>query len=577
MSVHAARWTLAIIGSVLANSVLVLLVLLAVTPQEEPDDNRSEARIRIESHRVDQQHAQAADARGDAAGEAEADGDSVSQASIPTSRSEPMPPSSVNLPATSGAVARTGPAETPREPLGATSAVTAPVVDTGAVGTHLRAGSVPESGVVPRSPDAIHAGQRPVPSVRQPGRELPTAKAPAVAGHAERVLGSPAIGSMMMVSAATPEPQEPAARPVEAVAPASPATQFVSSAFLDGTGVRPTPPRSASVSAIGPPRSERLAPSRPSGRAVASSRKGGQEVSPTPDRAARLAPATPPEGEISQSAPPEDLVLAMLAWTGGAEAQVDAASLSTIQSFMREGDSGDADDEVRDALSALLASVPCARLQTVFVPESGRLELHGHIPEEGLRDPVLTALRGQIGSAIPVADSMLILPRPQCGTLAAIAATALPQSSDQSTNPRIVGPDAYAKLYDFSEGERLVFELSGPDYPAHIYADYFDAEGTVIHLEPNELAPLRRLDVAEVVRIGADDGALELRVAPPFGQEIVVAMAASSQLYNGVRPIREPALPYLELLRERVEAARDRDPGFKGEWIYFFVRTHESG
>ena len=37
----------------------------------------------------------------------------------------------------------------------------------------------------------------------------------------------------------------------------------------------------------------------------------------------------------------------------------------------------------------------------------------------------------------------------------------------------------------------------------------------------------------------------------------------------------EPAAPYLEWLRSRVQVARAADPGFKGEWVYFFVSTSE--
>jgi hypothetical protein len=222
------------------------------------------------------------------------------------------------------------------------------------------------------------------------------------------------------------------------------------------------------------------------------------------------------------------------------------------------------------------ASVPCARLQTRFIPETGTLELRGHIPETALRGPVLAALQAQIGGAIRVSDQLLILPRPQCGALAGIAAVGLPQSTDQLTNPRVVGPDAHVREYRYAAGQRLTFDLTAPDYDSVIYVDYFDAEGMVIHLQPNDIVPLTPILAKNPVTVGQERNgipSLNITIAPPFGQEIAVAFAASAPLYDGLRPIREPAEPYLAFLRDRVAAARAAYPDFKGEWVYFFMTT----
>ncbi|MEM6824701.1 MAG: DUF4384 domain-containing protein, partial [Pseudomonadota bacterium] len=276
-------------------------------------------------------------------------------------------------------------------------------------------------------------------------------------------------------------------------------------------------------------------------------------------------------------APPALATVAALAWSGGDGATVDPASIAAIQSFMRAGDLPQgAVDAVRDGIGGLLASVPCARLQTVFDPASGALELRGHVPEEGLRGPVLAALQARVGAAIPVADNVRILPRPQCGALAGIAAVGLPQSEAQESDPKVVGAGAHARVYTFRDGERLEFELQGPDYPAFFYIDYFDAKGSVLHLQPNEFVPLEAVGIKEILTIGSertDKPSISITVAPPFGQEIMVAFVASEPLFEGLRPIEEAAGPYLEALTAAVAAARAREPDFKGEWVYFFVET----
>lgn len=255
---------------------------------------------------------------------------------------------------------------------------------------------------------------------------------------------------------------------------------------------------------------------------------------------------------------------------------MDPVSLAAISAFMQPSDTSAEGAGLRDGLSALLTSVPCARLQTAFDPATGALELRGHIPDPALRADLVARLSAQIGSAIPVSDRMQILPPPQCGTLAAMDAVGLPQSTEQETNPRIVGPDTQIRDYRFLAGQRLELDLTAPDYPAYVYADYFDAEGNVIHLQPNEIVPLAAVAPAEPLSIGrASPGrpALEITIAPPFGQEIAVAFAASRPVFDGPRPMVEPAAPYLDSLRDAIAAARRDDPDFKGEWVYFFVST----
>lgn len=271
-------------------------------------------------------------------------------------------------------------------------------------------------------------------------------------------------------------------------------------------------------------------------------------------------------------------VKAALAFSG-ANGDVDPISIAAFQSFMQPGDIAAKGDPLRDGISGLLAQVPCSRLQVGFDPETATLQINGHIPEGDLRAPVLAALRAQMGADIAVSDNILILPHPQCGALAGIAGVGLPQSTDQITNPLVVGQDTHAKVFTFIKGDLWSLNMVAPDYDAYIYLDYFDAGGMVLHVEPNELAPLRHAATQSIVQnIGGetDRGAgLRLVIGPPYGQEIAVAFAASQPLYDGLRPIQEPAAAYLEWLKTRVTQARADDPDFKGEWVYFFVSTTE--
>ncbi len=314
------------------------------------------------------------------------------------------------------------------------------------------------------------------------------------------------------------------------------------------------------------------APSAPAARAQPDSADVPSAV-PSSQEAPGVAPDA---AELAPSTPKTDALVARLAWTGQGDAEVSAVSLAAIQSFLQEGDVA-AGEAVRDGIEGLLSQVPCSRIQAAFQPETGALELRGHIPEDGLRGPVLAALQAQMGADIPVTDNLLILERPQCGSLAGIAGVGLPQSTDQDRNPLLVGPSAHATVYDFRAGQRLNFGRSqAPDYESYIYLDYFDADGNVIHLAPNERVPLERFPPKVAIAFGPDSVSgriLDVQIGPPYGQEIAVAFASSVPIYDGVRPLIEPAAPYLEFLHDRVAKAREAHADFKGEWVYFFVAT----
>ena len=304
--------------------------------------------------------------------------------------------------------------------------------------------------------------------------------------------------------------------------------------------------------------------------------EGQTATSPEPD----LRSAMPGEIQAEKTAlrvPDAESVKATLAFPGGADG-VDPASLAAFQSFMEPGDPTTDAAPLRDGISALLAQVPCSRLQVIFNPDTLSLEVRGHIPENDQRAPVLDTLRDQMGTDISVSDNILILPRPQCGALAGIGNVGLPQSTDQITNPLLIGEDTHARVLDFVKDDRLWFDITAPDYDAYVYVDFFDAGGNVLHLVPNGQVPLGLTSAQSPMQVGTKtegERGLSLLVGPPYGQEIAVAFAASRPLYEGLRPVSEPAAPYLDWLASRVRQAREQDPDFKGEWVYLFVKTAE--
>ncbi|WP_146205042.1 DUF4384 domain-containing protein [Meridianimarinicoccus roseus] len=628
----AGAWGLAVAASMAAHGVLLAIVGLAVAPDIAPQQPAAQSRLNVAAYAVDRAEAAAADPRGERALEPAAPGSSIAGAAVPVSQVRPaalaapqaeaLRPSSVpvaadprleTVPAAPLPAAATVP-QTGRLPSASRLAPVAAAADVlmGTLPAELPGAAPVSAARISDKAAAVETAPETAALALPSGPALAALTAPGGAPTGEVLPRADVAQALPSLADARLEPGDTAAAPAPTRDPAEAAAVLqaglaaavrVETAELAPAAARPLAAPAGRVTAAAE-QSQPATSAAPPAESPAVSSTGALALRlPTvrPDPALAAQQSQPPavaalqglaEGEAASGLPPADMavqapsaapatehVTAALAWTGGGSDRVDPASLAAIGAFMQPGDLAASDasaGHVRDGIAGLLASVPCARLQTTFLPETGQLQIKGHIPEDGLRKPILAALQGQVGASIPLADDLLILPRPTCGALAGIAAVGLAQSTEQARNPRVVGPDTHARVYRFDEGERLFFDLTGPDYPSYFYIDYFDADGNVLHLQPNEIVPLEAIGAKQDVTVGrGGDGrpGLEITVSPPFGDEIMVAFATSRPLYSGLRPLVEPAAPYLDFLKDRVAAARAADPAFKGEWVYFFVQT----
>jgi hypothetical protein len=566
-------WTSGIALSVALHAGILVAVPRAFAPEPVADQPIPRSEMQVETQAVARSESSAIPPPADSAAATSAAGANLAQGSIPQSRATATPPE----------MSRLAPAAPPPDTTVAASSPPPPAT----------AAAPTPATLAPATPSASAITAAPPPAA-------PVAStAPAAPALSAAPTGTQALAAVLSEPASLAAAPPPSAQPTVApatpsLAAATPAVDTVTAASDTPPVLAPaTPPESAITAA--PPPAAPVVSTAPAAPTLSAAPTGTQPLAAALSEPASLAAAPPPPAQptsapetqsVSQSAPPADplgesspeaeRITAELAFTGADDIALDPQALATIQSFMQPGDPGSAAAEARDALEALLSQVPCSRLQAEFDPDNGTIALRGHIPDEDLRAPVLAALQAQVGQGITVTDAMLILPRPQCGALAGIGAVGLPQSTDQVTNSRIAGNDAHARVFAYRGGDSLLLEMQAPDYDAYVYVDYYDADGNVIHLVPNDIVPLILHPAQSAMIVGrAADGqpALEITIGPPFGQEIAVAFAASSPLYDGLRPTVEEAGPYLSWLAERVAEARAADPGFKGEWVYFFIST----
>jgi hypothetical protein len=276
--------------------------------------------------------------------------------------------------------------------------------------------------------------------------------------------------------------------------------------------------------------------------------------------------------------PDADAVTAVAAFSADLATSLSEGALDAVEAFLVP-DPGAEGLALRDGIAERLAGVACARVQTAFDPETGALELRGHVPDPRDRVRLANAVRAELGGALPVVDRLLELPRPQCEVLSGLAAAGIPQSTEQFTNPLIIGENSHARVYDFREGEVMQLDIGGADYDGWLYLDYYDSAGEVLHLAPNEAVSPVRLAARAVAKFGGGGaadvaaGRVRLEVGAPFGKDIAVALVTSAPLFDDLRPTREPIADYLAALALRVEDLRRRYPDFKAEWVYLFIST----
>jgi hypothetical protein len=92
---------------------------------------------------------------------------------------------------------------------------------------------------------------------------------------------------------------------------------------------------------------------------------------------------------------------------------------------------------------------------------------------------------------------------------------------------------------------------------SYIAVDYYSLDGSVTHLLPNARARDNRAPPNYTATIGSLG---EWGIGKPFGAELVVLMTTPAPLFDGVRPISEPAAAYLADVAGRLDKMRAKGP-----------------
>lgn len=98
-------------------------------------------------------------------------------------------------------------------------------------------------------------------------------------------------------------------------------------------------------------------------------------------------------------------------------------------------------------------------------------------------------------------------------------------------------------------GDLLTVSLTLPGFPAYLRVSYFTHDGEVVHLHPTPSDPARAFGPR--VRLALGDpaaGGPRWEVGPPYGTEMIVAVASERPLFPTGRPEAEQSDAYLAAL-----------------------------
>ena len=149
----------------------------------------------------------------------------------------------------------------------------------------------------------------------------------------------------------------------------------------------------------------------------------------------------------------------------------------------------------------------------------------------------------QIAASVPntIVGNVIVAPWPQCEALRTLQKPLL--VADRPT----IDIGASAELHS---GDLLKIQVSSPAQISYLYVSYIQADGSVVHLvQPNALVPQPTLPRQTLVFGSGTDGQPKFTVSPPFGREMIIAIASRSPLFDHELPMQQTERDYLSELR----------------------------
>lgn len=208
------------------------------------------------------------------------------------------------------------------------------------------------------------------------------------------------------------------------------------------------------------------------------------------------------------------------------------------------------------ALDPPLASYQCASLE---VAQTGTAAvIRGFVGSEADLGKLYESAK-RAGVRVEVA----VRPWPQCETLLTFKeAFAEPGAPEL----RLRGDKR-----EYRKGEPLIIEVKTPPVPSYLYLIYVQASGGVVHLvQPRGPAPTPQPQARTIVLGDGAAGGPKFTIDGPYGDEMILAIASQSPLFDEGRPSLETEREFLTAFRKALLVRPSAEAGKRkvsGAWI----------
>ncbi|MDD9980361.1 MAG: DUF4384 domain-containing protein [Gammaproteobacteria bacterium] len=139
-------------------------------------------------------------------------------------------------------------------------------------------------------------------------------------------------------------------------------------------------------------------------------------------------------------------------------------------------------------------------------------------------------------------------PWPQCEALMTLERPLATPSKPSISLPKSV----------YRASDTLAFDVSMAGFQGYMHVAYIQADGSVVNLVQSDPLTLSTLAAHASLRFGDGlEGRSKFTVAAPFGNEMIVAIASKSPLFDEDRPLVETEREFLTALRKAIIARPD--------------------
>ncbi|RKE37751.1 serine/threonine protein kinase [Paraburkholderia sp. BL23I1N1] len=194
------------------------------------------------------------------------------------------------------------------------------------------------------------------------------------------------------------------------------------------------------------------------------------------------------------------------------------------------------------AVAPVLAQVPCSALSASAQDHS--LTVRGYVSQRygaaHLKDTL---------AAVPGVDTLTLQVEPladdKCDTVKALA----PYWTRNWQSGHFASLHVRPPGGQLSEGDPLVVDVTTPAYDSYVNLDYYQLDGSVVHMVPSPRAKDNQAPPRYTATIGS---AGDWIISKPFGSEMVVLLITPVQLFDKPRPESESRADYLHALDTRL-------------------------